>query len=303
MSKPCADKNFVVYGYYRENWTPYYIGKGRPNRPYKKGGRPCPMPPCERILILYKNLDEDSAYELEKKLIKRYGRKGIDGGGILLNKSSGGRGSHDIIFSSKTRKKMSESAKSKGVSGRNHQGTKLHDWTHTDYGDQLSLSIKELIEKYPDQKLKYFSLSNVVSELQISSKGWKLLKNKHIPVRPVPESNKRLCTWEHPDHGIYENTSVPDLIKIFPELNRGNLQMVMNGKRSHHKKWKVLNNNCNDFIYGPKKLNWVHDAHGVVLNATVPELIEMFPDQKLASSALSLLKNGKISQHKGWRIK
>ena len=301
MTKNPVDANYVVYGFYRKNWTPFYIGKGRPDRPYRKGGRPCPTPDLDRILILYKDLDEESALDVEKKLIKGYGRKGIDEGGILLNRSSGGRGVHGVSCSDKTREKMSKSAKSSGRSGRNHQGTKLHDWTHNDHGDHLSLSVNELIELYTDLDLKYFSLCNVVSGVQISSRGWKLLKNKHIPVKHIPQ-NKRLCTWEHPVHGIYEEKSVYDMIKYFPELNRGNLQAVLSGKRNHHRGWKVLNNNCNGFTNTLQKSNWVHEEYGTIINVTVPELIKKFKDQKLASSALSLVKNGKLIQHKGWTI-
>jgi hypothetical protein len=301
VTENSIDNNFVVYGFYREDWTPYYIGKGRPSRPYKKGGRPCSTPPEEKILILYSGLNEQTAYDWEKKLIKRYGRKGIEDGGILLNRSEGGKGVRGIHFPLETRKKMSEKAKSR--TGRDHPGTKIHDWTHKEYGDYLSLSVNELIKLFPDQKLKYYSLHNVISGVQISSKGWKLLKNKHIPVKYNPQ-NKRLCTWEHPVYGVYKNKSVPDMLKIFPELNRSNLQSLISGKRNHHKGWKVLNINCNNFTFtvGGKKSDWTHEKHGLILNSTISELRSKFKNEKLSDSALSLVRSGKISQHKGWKI-
>ena len=73
------DKNFVVYAYVRRDGTPYYVGKGRPERPYRNGGRPCRTPPKERIKILHKNLDEFTALSIESALIISYGRKLTDG--------------------------------------------------------------------------------------------------------------------------------------------------------------------------------------------------------------------------------
>lgn len=50
-----VDTNFAVYAYMRKNGTPYYIGKGRPERPYQNSGRYCRTPPRERIVLLHEN--------------------------------------------------------------------------------------------------------------------------------------------------------------------------------------------------------------------------------------------------------
>lgn len=97
--------NYYVY-VYKDPLTlqPFYIGKGKGNRCYnhlkwkhtfkrvrdkitsleKKGLAP-------QIDIVAGNLAEDKAYEIEEMLILRYGRKGLDCDGILMNICIGSR--------------------------------------------------------------------------------------------------------------------------------------------------------------------------------------------------------------------
>jgi len=82
---------YYVYAYLRENGTPYYIGKGqrwRMNQKHNNVG----MPPRDRRVKLKENLTEEEAHQYEIELIEKYGRKGIDEGGILRNTSIGGEG-------------------------------------------------------------------------------------------------------------------------------------------------------------------------------------------------------------------
>lgn len=85
---------FYVYKYTREDGTPYYIGKGKGDRAWKKWSKKDIKPPADqnRIILVAKNLKEHDAFELEKKLILEYGRKDL-GTGILHNKTDGGDGS------------------------------------------------------------------------------------------------------------------------------------------------------------------------------------------------------------------
>jgi hypothetical protein len=101
--------NFVVYAYCREDGTFYYIGKGRPRRPYgrrKEGIKPPKSK--ERILILHTGLPEKTAFDYEEKLILFYGRKDL-GTGLLRNMTNGGEGVAGWIPDEDWRRKKKES--------------------------------------------------------------------------------------------------------------------------------------------------------------------------------------------------
>jgi hypothetical protein len=85
--------DFYVYAYLREDGSPYYIGKGRADRAWRKGPKEIKPPKdFSNIVLVSKNLTELWAFALERRLICWYGRKDL-GTGILRNKSEGGEGS------------------------------------------------------------------------------------------------------------------------------------------------------------------------------------------------------------------
>jgi hypothetical protein len=101
--------NFVVYAYCREDGTFYYIGKGRPRRPYgKRKWGINPPKDKDRILILHSGLAETIALDYEEKLILFYGRKDL-GTGLLRNMTNGGEGVSGWIPNEGWRKKKKES--------------------------------------------------------------------------------------------------------------------------------------------------------------------------------------------------
>jgi len=286
------DTNFVVYSYIREDGTPYYIGKGKPNRPYiKNGGRACSTPPLDKIIILYENLNESTAFKIEKELIAKYKRKDLDPiNGLLYNRSDGGEGASGRIVSEETRKRLSLVQ------------SVLHDWYHPIHGEVLQKSISELTLLFPDLNLKKNCLRKVSSGLEFKHKGWILLKNRGKERR---NKNSIPRDWYHPIYGEVLQKSAMELTRIFPDqkLHASALNLVALGKSYSHKGWRDLKK---EKVEKPRRKSnilrdWYHPVYGVILQKSCTQLAETFPDQRLSTAKLSCVALGKTYSHKGWR--
>ena len=103
--------HYYTYAYLREDRTPYYIGKGKGNRIYKRGSRVfAPPKDKSRIIYLKQNLTEEEAFRHEIYMIAVLGRIDL-GTGILHNMTDGGEGISNP--SEETRKKISDAQKGK----------------------------------------------------------------------------------------------------------------------------------------------------------------------------------------------
>ena len=129
MKKNSEGGQHIVYGYLRAKasgtgkaGSPYYVGIGnshtRPYQEHTRGGKRSkahnvPVPKDESLVRQLGTFPTRAeAAKREQELIARYGRKGLDDKGILLNRSIGGEASAlGVKRSLSTRKKNSEAAK------------------------------------------------------------------------------------------------------------------------------------------------------------------------------------------------
>jgi hypothetical protein len=311
MSKRNPVKNFVVYLYLDEFGIPFYVGKGRPDRPYQDRGRACKTPPHSQIHILYTGLDEETAFAYEIDLIHEYGRRCMDRGeGLLENITSGGE----------------------GASGSG----KPRNWFHLEHGLIQQVTITELANMYPEQNLSFKCLSAVVAGVERSEhKGWVYVDPKDINEDTSKEEIERKLrrsyancevsgrkvnlksgrrSWKHPEHGVVENVFIVELLEMFPDQNLSSacLSNLAKGKGKVHRGWEVLPLIVNgDVIQTPKITNlrtrstynphnWCHVEHGYVPGKSCSELIEYFSEEDLNPSCVYTLASGKIEYYRGW---
>ena len=154
--------DFYTYAWLRKDGTPYYIGKGRGNRAFRKGG-----PDRSRVLLLKENLTEQEAFKHEQYMIFVLGRKDL-GQGILWNFTDGGEGVSGMKHSADTRERISESSKGRKLSEETKEKLRQqklgNDWNR---GRKISEKQKEQISKtltgvkHTDERRKNQSLAKI----------------------------------------------------------------------------------------------------------------------------------------------
>jgi len=225
------NNNFYTYAYLRDDGTPYYIGKGKGGRAYKKHKRTNnrDLRPLkdgfidkDRILILKKNISEEEAFKHEVYMINLFGRKDL-GTGILCNMTYGGEGVSGFDWNNERRQDISKriskpfrlvSPELKLVEGINLyyfceknkliqsslceviKGTRKHHrlWTHPD----RPLSTKVFYIKNSEGKLFCFG------DIEKFSKENKISKHCLYSVAVRKQYKLSSSGWHVPDYNAKE---------------------------------------------------------------------------------------------------
>jgi hypothetical protein len=208
---------YYTYAYLREDRTPYYIGKGKENRAYKRG-RMGTKPPKDRnrIILLKQNLTEASAFKHEIYMINVFGRKDL-GTGILHNRTNGGDGCSGQIIGEEYRRKLSEANKKYATEEERKAQRKVY---YERNKEKMSLYYKE---RYQEKKQDLEWLENRQNKQKI---WWKNngKKGKLQKTFMITYDDGRVEFIVGYDKWCKENG-----------YSKGNLSLVRNGTRKRHK--------------------------------------------------------------------
>ena len=155
MSPNLRVKMYYVYLWVREDRTPYYVGKGKEYRAYVKhiwGKRWISPPPKDRIVIVKYFDNEEESYIYEELLISTYKRKSE--GGILINRSIGGRNKSSLIRS------QTEKQKRRNESLKKYQKSEKGKETYKKWREENKEKVKEIKKKYRDNNREKLNEKN-----------------------------------------------------------------------------------------------------------------------------------------------
>ena len=221
--------DYYVYLYLRENGTPYYVGKGRGSRAYRKES-----PPIDRIMLVLTNLTEEQAFSNEKEFIKWYGRLDINTG-ILENKTDGGEGSSGF----KHTKEYKERLKTESLFVKNNPGKNKSKETI----EKIRKKIIEL-HKDPDYQKVYKDgrkkMMDTMNKEEISKKTKESMWKPEIRQRYLEGIKKRkLIRTEETNRKMIETKRKKGILKLSEETKKKISESHKNKKMSEETKKKI----------------------------------------------------------------
>ena len=211
---------YYTYAYLREDGTPYYIGKGKKRRIYRKDRRIKPPKNKNRIIFLKKNLTEEEAFKHEIYMISIFGRKDL-GTGILYNMTNGGEGTSGSprVISDEHKEKLRKIAKGRKV------------------GEETRKKLREIHKnrKFSEESRKKMSDSKIGVKKSEEHKNniSKSQKNRNNELY-----RKYVYTFISPSGETIITTEISDFCSKH-NLTHSKVNYVARGIYSQHKGWKV----------------------------------------------------------------
>lgn len=263
------NNNYYTYAYLREDRTPYYIGKGKENRAFRK--HKVRTPSRDKILFLKKNLTEEQAFYHEMYMINVLGRIDL-GTGILENKNAGGNGSSGKVYSQEERNKIRndvlgrkwwnngiENSQSKKCPGDGWVIGRIVTWDEEERLKNMKEGASKIVYKFTHENGEIVYCKNLndlkrkcntdgfyklLYKQQKSYKGWiSVEKSKNVDVYLNDERVVELCkcyvkkTYKiiHNDGRIMYSNNISKLGKEYGCTD--GFCRVLRGERNSYKGW------------------------------------------------------------------
>jgi hypothetical protein len=227
--------NYYVYTHTKIGEDiPFYIGKGYNRRAYSKGGRSTYWHNVAKngynVDFEFENLDEDTALQMEKDLIKMWGRRDI-GTGCLVNLTDGGEGISGYIMSDEQKKSMSVIQK-----GNKH----FLGHTHTEESrKKMSDKIKEKMTIEIRKKLSDVSRGKKRTDETKKRQSIAALNRSSKSLENIAKSlRKYQYTITSPTGEVFITSDLSSFCKLY-NLCAMEIRAVARGARPHHKKYTV----------------------------------------------------------------
>lgn len=219
--------NYVVYKHLKPNGEVFYIGMGRPYRPYYKYNRTSFWNNIVKkygysVEIVKENLDLESAIKLEKFLIRFYGRKDL-GLGNLCNMTDGGdRRSYteeqklQMSISNKGKKHIYKSKESlnKSEINRFKKGSEINNKKviNIETGEiyKSAKALAEILGKKP----KY--MQEVIRRQSKKYKNYKYMENKEVTTRNILIAVYGSLRKEFGNHGLIKDAEYKGMFSTDP---------------------------------------------------------------------------------------
>jgi hypothetical protein len=161
--RPVMNKYYVYVFLRKDRYTPYYVGKGSRDRDTSLCRTTHKPKDRERIVRVKEGLTEEDAFQLERTLIKFWGRK--DQGGILYNLTDGGEGVSGHKHTEETKRKISKGLEKRPVSAKTRNKT-----SQTLRGHKVATKSRRIMSEKTSKRFrdnKYMWVNNGTKETMI----------------------------------------------------------------------------------------------------------------------------------------